>query len=90
MSNQKTTVKTKAADRLTELREARNKLAVAISKASKSHSAEDRKEVDAAREAVEAVEARYRRAQLALMEKQCEKQKNYKRSSAWKLPFGRR
>lgn len=53
------TVKTKAADKLTDLRQAHNELAVAIMRYDKSHSREDKASMDQARTKIARLEAGY-------------------------------
>lgn len=82
--DQITTVKTPAAGKITELREARNAFAKAVARHDKSHSTEDQQAVDLARQWVEALEEKYKEGRAALVEHLCEKQPGYKkRSRRW-------
>lgn len=80
-----TTIRTKAADRLTEWREANNALALAIRDFNQTHSVEDKEAVRQARKEVDELREVYREARNHLLEHVCEKQPGYKAqtSSSW-------
>jgi hypothetical protein len=69
------TLKTKAADRLTDIRAAHNELAVAIMHFNKSHSRDDKQKIANARKRIHDLELGYHQGTMALYAAVCDRQK---------------
>ena len=72
-----TTLKTRAADKITDLRAANNELAVAIAHFAKTHSLEDKQKIARARAKIERLEKDYKEGRESLLTKVCEQQPGY-------------
>ena len=72
-----TTLKTRAADKITDIRAAYNELAVAMFHYEHSHSLEDKKGIAKARAKIQRLEKAYKEGREALLTTVCEKQPGY-------------